>query len=272
MGRPRSGRRLAGRVVAALAVLAMAACSGTDDDVSSDAAGETTTVGSDSAPSPATTAVRTTTSVTVPVESTGCGGQAADPDSASMTSESADVDGDGRLDAVRVYRTAGGEWRVRIEFAAGGSSELKLEGQGLEVGGAGALRSGDIDGDGLDEVFVRIGGGDGTTQVAFFSVNNCTIEPVLFSGAPVVFAVGVAGSAINGVQCGPAADRARRVLYVSEGQSGDGGGFNVSTSGYRLDAGELTLVGEPVLSDVSFGDEGYVAASTFSCGEGVIAG
>src|SRR5262245_57492304 len=123
----------------------------------------------------------------------------------------------------------------------------------------------DVDRDGKDEIFAQTGAGASTATIGLFTLDGCDIAPITFDGAPTQFPVGASAGATNGLQCsndptGPATIRA----YA--GASSDGESYDVTWADLELDGTVLTQVEEGSAA-ASYGDEQYVAASTFHCGD-----
>jgi hypothetical protein len=94
----------------------------------------------------------------------------------------------------------------------------------------------DLDGDEVDEPFVRTGSGVRDT-VALLRVDECEAVAVALDSAPAEFAIGASVGATGGLQCGEGPSGTIRV-YAAE--SADGETYDVTWRDLRLAGTTLT--------------------------------
>jgi hypothetical protein len=184
-------RRAAATVVTALAVATAAA--GTASVVRATAAAATEPVACDGQPASARDGLTETTTTT------------------------ADLDGDGRRQAVTLGRSASGEprWILAIDSRGGGVLTATVPdptpGQPLWLTGRG-----DVDGDHDEEVVIRGPAGASTEFVQVWGLVGCRWAPVTQGGTsePTQFLVGASVMHGNGVRC-TYGERAEALTYQS---------------------------------------------------------
>lgn len=115
----------------------------------------------------------------------------------------------------------------------------------------------DLDGDGVDELFVAAGAGAATDIVAVFRLDGCEAVQVTAGGAPAEFAVGATVRNVSGLH---ASDNG---VTVYSGTSTDAEAFEVTWRTLYYEDGELTEIGSE-RGTAQAGDELYTLASTFS--------
>jgi hypothetical protein len=263
-------RRLIRSASAAVAICAMSAglvaCGDDEDDaVSSD---DTTTSTSESTTSSSeassTTASPTTesppSSSAPPTSAADCIGTAEG--ATAESSASGDVDGDGAIDTLEVLHDAAGTWFVQVTLANGGSSYTQLPPTD-NVGGMEMIGAADVDGDGKEEMFVQTGSGASKAIFGLFTVaGGCDITRVtLADGADAEFPVGASVGTIAGLQCSNVPEASSIIAF--EGY-GDGQSYEVASTEYELAGAVLTEI-DSGTGTAGYGDELYVASSTFHC-------
>lgn len=240
-----------------VAVLALAAC-GDDDAV----VGGTTTT------SEATTTSEPTTTTTVPTTTTtaACGeifAGAGNPDQVDAT---ADVDGDGEPDQLHSFGAEEGEPRftLQVVLAAGGGASLDLEGDGVTT--VAVLGGADVDGDGGDEIWARVGAGASATIVGLFRFEDCTLAPVTFAaGGNAEFPVGGSVGTTSGLECNSLVDPESDLTVYGASNVAEGE-YEVTATKYRLDAGVLTESSSgPEVGSVQ--DPDFERIARFHCGD-----
>jgi hypothetical protein len=256
--------RLAGVVLATGGLsLALVACGDDDDAVSSD---DTTTSTSDATTStteastssaPPTTAPPNTAPPTSAADCIGTA-EGATAESSAM----GDVDGDGAADTAEVLHDAAGTWFLQITLGDGGSSYTQLE-PADNVGGVELIGAADVDGDGKEEIFVQVGSGASKAMFGMFTVQGgCDITEITTASGPARFPVGASVGIISGLQCSNVPDAASVIAF--EGQSADGESYAVTWTEYELAGATLTEI-DSGSGTAGYGDELYVASSTFHC-------
>lgn len=250
-------------LLASLALLA-AACG----DDSGEAAPTTTTTTTE-APSttvedPTTTTTTTTTEAPTTTESTTtttaapattttvasqCPGSGALPDDAQYgTLAGADVDGDGDIDTLHAYATgdpdAPNQWWLQVSFTGGGGATYAVDHPGALLSGVRANDGVDLNGDGTEEFFAKIGAGAAATIIGLFDVIDCEIVHVTVDGSPTELTVGASVGNFSGFECLDIdANDANDFLLVYTGQRlGDSDDFEVTAIQYALQNGTLQLI------------------------------
>lgn len=212
---------------------------------------------------PATTAGPSTTSETTTTTSatSPCASAAAVPsDASTLTEEVADVDGDGRADAIRTF-LAEDTWVLQVEVAAGGGAELAL-GPG-DQGGVGLVGGADVDGDGRAEIWVRVGSGASTVILGLVRFQDCGLARVtLGSGQPVELPVGGSVGATAGVEC--RADEEDADLTTFAAFHRDGLRYEVTATQWALE-GAVLVERTSSTRELQADDPDFVRATTFTC-------
>lgn len=209
----------------------------------------TTTVPTTTAPPPTTTG--STTSTLAPTTTAGpqCPGDGALPDDARFaTLAGADVDGDGDIDTIHAYATGEGDppdqWWLQVSFAGGGGSAYAVTTPGVLLSGVQANDGVDLNGDGTEEFFARIGSGASVEIVGVFDVIDCELVHVTVDGGPTQLASGGSVKNLSGFECLDIdANGAIDFLLVWSGQRlGESSDFEVTAIQYALEDGELDQV------------------------------
>lgn len=240
-----------------VAVVLLAAC-GDDDAV---VGGTTTTSEATTTSEPATTTTAPTTTTTPACDRIFPG--AGNPDQVDAT---ADVDGDGEPDQLHSFGAEEGEPRftLQVELAAGGGASLGLQGDGVTT--VAVLGGADVDGDGGDEIWARVGAGASATIVGLFRFEDCTLAPVTFAtGGNAEFPVGGSVGTTSGLECDSLVDPEAHLIVYSASNVAEGE-YEVTATKYRLDAGVLTESSSGAeVGSVEDPDFGRIAR--FHCGE-----
>jgi hypothetical protein len=236
------------RAALAALVLVAAAC-GDTEDTSPSTTTTTTTSTSTTAPTTTTTAADACPSLTR---------YEATPD---LTTAASDVDGDGASDQLRAFGVGGGDFVLQAELAAGGGGELAVPGDGVTavalIGGA------DLDGDGRDEVWAKVGAGASATIIGLFRLDGCDLVPVTIGGAPAELPVGGSVGTTAGVEC-----TATGILAHTASNTG-GDAYEVTSTAFTLEDGAL-VDGTGSVSTTTAGAPELEVASGFTCGDLVL--
>jgi hypothetical protein len=142
-----------------------------------------TTTATPTTEAPATTTTEAPTT-TVANQCPGDGALPADAQSQPAGAlAGADVDGDGDIDTLHAYSTgifgdpSGKSW-VQVSFTGGGGSAYLVT--GFDNTEFTMVNDGvDLDGDGTEEFFARVGGGPSSWQVGLFDVVDCELVRVM---------------------------------------------------------------------------------------------
>jgi hypothetical protein len=232
------------RAALAAVVLLTAACGDTEDSSS-----PTTTT---------TTSTSTTEPTTTTTPADACPGLTPHDATPDLTTGAADVDGDGAPDQLRAFGVGGDDFVLQAELAAGGGGELAVPGDGVTpvavVGGA------DLDGDGRDEVWAKVGAGASATIIGLFRLDGCDLLRVTIGGAPAELPVGGSVGTTAGVEC-------TATGLVAHSASNIGGDtYEVTSTQYTLEDGTL-VEGTGAASTVTAGEPAFEVASGFTCGD-----
>ncbi|MEQ1786284.1 MAG: hypothetical protein ABL966_04470 [Acidimicrobiales bacterium] len=238
--------------------LLLAACGGGDDL----ATGNTTT----GATSP-TTAPTTTTTAGAPPACEQIFAGSGNPDQVDTT---ADVDGDGEDDQVHSFALEGSEagprFVLQVELAAGGGAEAEIPGDGVATVAIVGGHDLDGDGDGADELWVRVGAGAYATILGLFRLDGCNLERITSGGLPTELAVGSSVGSAIGVECGGTEPGAVLTTFGGSRRSDDDQTFDMTTTEYALEDGALVVVREGT-AIVPADDADFQRYITFACGD-----
>ena len=231
--------------LAALAVLA-AACGGSDDQ-----SAVTTT-------RPAATS-STASTTTAPACDT-----APDPSGGiSQSKLDADVDGDGRADAVGLFLVGDAEWHLHVTLAATGTADVTLSVLGSDS--VSVLGGADVDGDGAEEIWATIGAGASATIIGLARFADCALTQVTFAGGrPAEFPIGGSVGTASGLECSAGANGGTDLTAYTASNSGEGQ-YDVEATGYALDGSVLTRT-ETSTSSVRTSEAAFQRATGFACG------
>lgn len=249
--------------VATLSVILLAAACGDDGD-SGEASDTTTTTTTTAAPpttevtttsevvestttaAPPTTAPTTTTEA---VPAAQCPGDGALPEDAQFNSlAGADVDGDGDVDTIHAYATGDSDtpnqWWLQVSFAGGGGTTLPVDNPGALLSGVRANDGLDLNGDGTEEFFAKIGAGASATIMGIFDVIDCALVQATIDGQPAELTTGASLGNFSGYECLDIdVNGANDFLLVYSGQRlGNSDDFEVTAIQYALQDGALELI------------------------------
>jgi len=249
--------------VATLSVILLAAACGDDGD-SGEASDTTTTTTTTAAPpttevtttsevvestttaAPPTTAPTTTTEA---VPAAQCPGDGALPEDAQFNSlAGADVDGDGDVDTIHAYATGDSDtpnqWWLQVSFAGGGGTTLPVDNPGALLSGVRANDGVDLNGDGTEEFFAKIGAGASATIMGIFDVIDCALVQATIDGQPAELTTGASLGNFSGYECLDIdVNGANDFLLVYSGQRlGNSDDFEVTAIQYALQDGALELI------------------------------
>lgn len=247
--------------LAALSLLLSAACS--DDEPE---AGEPTTT--TDAPTTTTTEAPTTTTTGPTTTTAGplgspCPDVSIPASAEEITEVSADVDGDGHDDVLRTYRD-GDEWTLQAEVAATGGSQLSIESFG---GAVGVVGGSDIDGDGTDEVWARVGSGASAVIMAVADFEDCTLAWVTRAdGARAEMPVGGSVGTTSGVECDASIDPEADLTTYTAVLVGEGPDYEVTAVEHTLD-GSTLVEGASDDAVVSALESEFDRYTSFSCAD-----
>ncbi len=213
------------------------------------------------APTTTTTVVRSTTTTALPVV---CAPLSPVPASAmEVTTVPVNVDGDNLADLMTVYRVEE-TWGLRIDVGVGGAVvEAILDVFALDP--VAAIGGFDIEGDGSDELFVKVGSGAYATLIQLFDFKDCTITPITLDtiddandGVTAIFGVGASIGTVSALTCD-----GTQLWTLDANLSDDGTFYEVMEVPYTLSGSVLTQ---------GFGDGAIVSADEslgplFSCGD-----
>lgn len=164
----------------------------------------------------------------------------ADPIPAAATEHFAvadDLDGDGRDDVLTSYLHPQEGWRLRVDLARGGSSEVAMEGDPLA--GHRVLGGADLDGDGRSEAFALVGQGAYTLLIGLWTLPGCELVPVTLGPVPAVFPVGASVANVVGLSC-----TTGEGLTATALESTDGVAYTGLATDYRLEDAALVEDGQ----------------------------
>ncbi len=206
----------------------------------------TTTTSTTSTSTTSTTSI-TTTTTTLPEPV--CGGSGALPDLAENHSlAGGDVNGDGDVDTIHTYSigdpSLAGAWWLQISFANGGGASQQLLDPGTSLAGARPFDGFDINGNGKDEFFARIGAGASTSEFGLFEAIDCAIHRITLDGQPSVFTAGASVNFVSGFECVDIdANGANDFLIVYTGSRlGDTDEFEITAAQYSVLDGQASFM------------------------------
>jgi len=240
--------------VAALAIALSAVaggCGGDDDGQAPTTTAEATTTTA----APEVTAGPTTTLATIPP----CPAVSVPAEASEVTELDGDVDGDGEADLLRTF-LVGDAWHLQVEVAAGGGAELDLA--AADAAGVGLVGGADVDGDGRDEVWARVGSGASATILGLARYDTCALTRVTIAGSPAELPVGGSVGSAAGVECGSPGIDADLTVF-SALHRGDSQ-YDVTATEYDLQGTEL-LPGSSSTATVDAADDAFARSTSFTC-------
>lgn len=245
-------RAALGALALGTAAALLLGCSGGDDDevTPTTAARATTTTAA-----PAVTAGPTTTAAVVPT----CPPVAVPVEASEVAEADAEVDGDATADVLRTF-LVGDVWHLQVAVAAGGGADLELA--TVDAGGVGLIGGADVDGDGRDEIWARVGSGASATILGLVRYDGCALARVTIAGVPAELPVGGSVGSAAGVECrSPEVDAD---LSVFSAMHRDDSAYEVTATQYDLVGTEL-VPGGSATSSVDASDEAFVRYTSFAC-------
>lgn len=246
----------------ALLLLLAASATACGEGESSEPDASTTT-----ASAKATTTTEADATTTTEPEATAAGtcdeGDAGDPPTAEEPGVSVaivDADGDDLDDDVTVYPSGDPEpWLLHIEWGAGGQSAAVVTPASPDAG-VEVLGGHDVDGDGDQEIFVRVGQGASASLVGLYEILGCTPERVRNGGSPAVFPVGASVGNQSGLAC------FSDLLVSYEGQTPDAETYEWAALHHALSGADLSVVDSETGTYTRPQDDGEIAAlSNLDC-------
>ncbi len=222
-----------------------------------------------------TTTTTTTTTTTLPATTStalACGGSGGLPTGAeNHTLAAADVDGDGADDTIHTYTLgdplAGGGWWIQVSFASGGGASMQLLDSAIEFSGSIAIDGYDINGDGRDEFFAKVGAGASSQLIAVFDVPGCTIRRPSLNGFDAVFIISGGINFTSGITCTDVDSNGfNDFLTTRDGERiGATNDFTVDVTDYSYVAGQFSVVGTST-EIISAADPAFVNYGRLTCG------
>jgi len=258
--RPAGGRRRVLDATGLLIAVALAACSLGEDSpaLEGEVPPSETTI---SEPSTTTTRPTTTTSPACPEV------ERATSDEGEVE-RALDADGDGEEDVAQMFADDDGTRSLVVGLSAGGGAVEVLPDVGEEVA---LLGGADVDGDGSDELWLRVGSGAATVVLALYQLEGCRLEAVVFpNGDRVELPIGGSVANVVGAECASGRESVvdrEADLLVYEGRLVPGAAdeYEVTTTEHRLDRAVLTPSPDGSRTETSQPDLAVVAG--FRCGD-----
>ncbi|MEM7142802.1 MAG: hypothetical protein AAF548_17395, partial [Actinomycetota bacterium] len=259
-----TNRRILHLVLGAFALIA-ASC-GDDDAADPPTTTDAPTSSTTEAPAATTTAAPETTTtteaepITVPetppttepaptTVANQCPGDGALPgDAQYATLAGGDVDGDGDVDTIHAYATGDpdtpNQWWLQVSFTGGGGSAYAVDNPGALLSGVQANDGVDLNGDGTEEFFAKIGSGASVLGIGVFDVVDCELVHVAIDGQPSELATGGTVNRFFGFECLDIdVNGANDFLLVYSGQRlGESTDFEVTAIQYAVQNGELVQI------------------------------
>ena len=183
--------------VAVSMTLILISCSSSDSAAPTTTSTTTTTTTTTTTAAPTTTTTTTaaptttTTSTTTTEPPADCPGDGAIPGGVvDHTIAGGDIDGDGDVDTLHTYAEEGADaasktWWLQVSFAGGGGTTVSLDYPNIAFADVLTFDGIDINGDGTDEIFAKVGGGDHVRVYDVFVVINCDLTATTSEGGPL---------------------------------------------------------------------------------------
>jgi hypothetical protein len=258
-------RALTGAALALLVALSVVAC-GDDGETAVGPTGSTTAPTTTATPStttalpttttapsttttPPSTTPPTTTQPTTTTTAPACPDAAAVPPQADNTSlAEGDLDGDGALDTIRSYTIGDpmltGAWWLQVSFGGGGTTALQVTDDTTPISGVRPFDGADLNGNGDDEFFAKVGSGASVEILGLFDVIDCELRRVTVQGEPTRIPVGGSVQHGNGIECQDEDLNGANdwlILYTAD-RLDDTSEFAITLVQYALADGELQLI------------------------------
>jgi len=168
---------------------------------------------------------------TIATPASDCSSTAPGPmpgNASDVTTATVDFDGDGTSDVLRVYQSSG-SWHVRASIAGVDVDDEVIAGSGPQMSAVGGAT---VDGDALEEAWVKTGSGSATDIVGLYVYRSCELLRVNHDedGQPVEFPIGASVTRADGLRCLPA----NAGFEVFESTSTDGITYTGSSQVYEL--------------------------------------
>lgn len=248
------------RTLLIVTALTLASCGATGD-----AANDTTTKPQEpqaTSTSPDTEPTSTTTTIDDPSPSVDPCPEVPMPDDVATTAPAGfDGDGDGDDDTLTTFQEED-QWWAGVEWAAGGSGLIMLD--EAESMGAKAIGGYDLDGDGVDEAFIALGGPASGVRVQVFHQDGCGLKPVLFQNdKPFTFPVTGTAGTFTAAECGTTTDI---TLITATVMDPDTGTLDLDQVRYSFDPDSGTMIGEDEARDTVEGAD-IAELSGLRCGD-----
>lgn len=172
-----------------------------------------------------------------------------------------DGDGDGADDTLTTFE-AEGSWWIGVEWAAGGSGWIMLT--EAESMGAKAIGGHDLDGDGIDEAFIALGGPASGLIVQAFQQDRCGLKPiVLQNDEPFTFPVTGTAGTFTAASCEASTDI---TLITGSTIDSEAGTVRLEQVSYSFDPDAGVMVGEDSTLDTVEGID-IAEVSGLQCGD-----
>jgi hypothetical protein len=192
-----------------------------------------------------------------------------------VSSQRADVNGDGKLDEIVTYNS-GDKGRLRVNYANGASTEAVASKDILDSGMSRPTVT-DVDRDGDLEIFSVVAS-SGFEFFAVFGLDGCRLAPVTRNGKPYSVLVGGEALDLAGAECRGGKDDVDFRTYVGKpdpqvdptdsGSLPPGAEFKTTVTDYRLTGTQLIRTGSSIIR-INADDEGLAgldAIKSLRCG------
>lgn len=171
----------------------------------------------------------------------------------------ADVDGDGVDDEVRIVEQGEAALAVDVAHGAGGRTVLVLDDASVfTVADVRVDRVADLDDDGDDDLWVVVGSGASVEVVALVLADGCDLVRPDASGQPNQFAVGASVGFTNGVEC------VEGGFLEHEGENVGGSTYRGTTTEWLV-AGTALEEGDATPFEIDAESGGFAAYAGLTC-------